>query len=95
MRLQNKYNQSSNELTAEDWFQKGINAAEIGDYNNSILYYQKAIEINPDFAEAYFNMVSSYANKGNFEKSVKCAKQAARLGLKEAQELLIKNGIPW
>lgn len=68
--IQSKYNKSSNELTAEDWFQKGYNAAEIGEYDNAILYYQKSIEINPGKANPYYNMGVNYQKKKNYNKAI-------------------------
>jgi tetratricopeptide (TPR) repeat protein len=64
LQIQNTYNQSSNQLTAEDWFQKGYNADEMEEYDNAILYYQKAIAIDPDDATAYNNMGVAYYSKG-------------------------------
>jgi len=79
LKIQKEYNQSSSQLTAEDWFQKGYNAAEIGEYDNTILYNKKAIEINPDFAEAYCNMGFAYVNKGNYDKAIECFQKAIAL----------------
>ena len=56
LKLQKEYNKSSNQLSAEDWFQKGVISFELEDFENAIFYNQKAININPDLAEAYNNM---------------------------------------
>ncbi|MGD0589984.1 MAG: tetratricopeptide repeat protein [Bacteroidota bacterium] len=53
---QEEYIAASNTLSASDWFEKGYNAAELKDYDNSILYFQKAIELKPDYVYAYYNM---------------------------------------
>ncbi|MDO9577221.1 MAG: tetratricopeptide repeat protein [Candidatus Cloacimonadales bacterium] len=79
LKIQKDYNQSSNQLTAEDWFQKGYNADEICEYDNAILYYQKAIEIKPDFIEAYHNMGCAYCNKGNYDKAIECFQKAIEI----------------
>ena len=79
LKIQKKYNLNSNQLTAEDWFQKGYNANEIGEYDNAILYWQKAIEINSDFVEAYCNMGVAYIYKGNYDKAIECFQKAIAL----------------
>jgi len=68
LQLQLKYAQSSNVLSALDWFRKGYNAAEIQEYDNAILYYQKAIEIDSNNAAVYGNMGYVYDKKGNYDK---------------------------
>ena len=79
LKIQNKYNQSSSQLSAEDWFQKGVNAAEMGEYDNVILYNQKAIEINPDCAEAYVNMGNAYNEIDNYDKAIECYNNAIEI----------------
>jgi len=38
-----------------DWFQKGYDAGEAKEYENAIIYYNKAIQLKPDYADAYYN----------------------------------------
>ena len=43
-----------------------------GDYSNTVLEYcNKAIELRPDFAEAYNNRGTTYAGQGRFEEAVR------------------------
>ncbi|PJB57616.1 MAG: hypothetical protein CO098_11130, partial [Bacteroidetes bacterium CG_4_9_14_3_um_filter_41_19] len=35
---------------------------KVGDKENAIVYYRKAIEINPDFGDAIFNLGAIYVN---------------------------------
>ena len=79
LKLQKKYNQSSNELSAEDWFQKGIIAYGLEEFENSIFYWQKAININPDFAGAYNNMGVAYDEKGKYDIAIECFQKAINL----------------
>jgi tetratricopeptide (TPR) repeat protein len=53
---QQKYTAATEKLTAEEYFTKGNNARENGFYELAIEYYQKAIDIDPNDAEAYNNM---------------------------------------
>ncbi|OAV70206.1 photosystem I assembly protein Ycf3 [Bacteroidales bacterium Barb4] len=54
-------------------------------YNNSgksetaIVCYQKAIDINPEFAEAYHNMGAAYKNLGDYNKYEECIKKRDKL----------------
>ena len=85
LKLQKEYNKSSNELSAEDWFQKGMNAAEIGEYDNAILYYQKSIEIDPDLATAFGNMGLAYSDKGNYNKAIECYQKVIKIDPDDAK----------
>ncbi len=67
---QKEYNTASNILSATDWFQKGYNADELKDLDNAILYYQKAIELNPQYSKAYVNLGVAYADKGNHDNAI-------------------------
>ena len=73
-------------MTASDWFQKGYNSQEINELDNAILYYQKAIDIAPNNANAYSNMGFAYYKKRNYDKAIECLKQSARLGSINAQK---------
>ena len=94
LKIQKDYNVSSNQLTAEDWFQKGYNSDEIGEYDNAILYYQKAIEINPDYAFAYINMGLAYGNKSNYDKAIECYQKAIEIN-PEYAEAYYKMGVAY
>ena len=50
---------------------------------------------NPENADAYNNMGNVYKRKGNQDNAIEMYKQAARLGLKEAQKYLNGKGIDW
>ena len=41
--------------TSEDFFEKGIAKSNLGDYKGAIQDYNKAIELDPNLAEAYLN----------------------------------------
>ncbi len=41
-----------------------------GQYDQSIVYFNKAIEIEPKFAEAYFNRGFAYQEKGQYDKAI-------------------------
>ena len=54
---------------------QGIALGEEGRYDEAITEFAKAIELNPNFAQAYSNRATAYMGKGEFDKSiVDCSK---------------------
>ncbi|MGD0591626.1 MAG: tetratricopeptide repeat protein [Bacteroidota bacterium] len=76
---QKEYNTASNTLSAADWLQKGYNAHELKEYDNAILYFQKAIELDPKDAEPYAILGAVYNQKGNLVKAIQCCEKAIEL----------------
>ncbi|NIM91555.1 MAG: tetratricopeptide repeat protein [Candidatus Aminicenantes bacterium] len=62
----------------------GVAWYEKGDYEKAIKYYMKAVELNPDFFEAYNNLGVSYAKQGNYSQAIKCYKKATKKELNYA-----------
>ncbi|OGS39747.1 MAG: hypothetical protein A2551_07765 [Elusimicrobia bacterium RIFOXYD2_FULL_34_30] len=65
------------------YLQKGLNDEAIKNYN-------KAIEINPKYVDAYNNRAVTYGKKGLYNEAIKDLKKAADLGNKQARENLKK-----
>ena len=59
----NAYNQSINRLSATDWFQKARQYERAGDYRQALEAYNKVIELNPKFSEAYNNRGIIYSER--------------------------------
>jgi tetratricopeptide (TPR) repeat protein len=76
---QKEYIVASDNLSASDWFQKGYNAAELKEYDNAILYYQKSIDLNPNNASPYINLGLAYHDKGNLDKAIQVLQKAIDL----------------
>ena len=49
---------------------QGVVFGKKGQYNRSIAYFNKAIELNPRYAEAYNNRGIAYKNKGQYDKAI-------------------------
>lgn len=74
--LQKKTEVFQERYTATEWFEKGYNA---DDLDKKIVYYSKAIELDPDFAEAYNNRGSAYKKKGEQGKAIRDYNKAIEL----------------
>jgi tetratricopeptide (TPR) repeat protein len=64
------------ELTAQTWFEKGFNAADL---DEKIRCYTQAIRLKPDFAGAYNNRGLARHEKGDLDGAVKDYDEAIRL----------------
>ena len=56
--------------TAEEWKKLGNEATDNADYKKAIKYYQKAIEIDSAYFEAYYNLGSAFAQMKDFDKAI-------------------------
>lgn len=54
----------------EECINLGIDYYKKGEYDNAIFYYTKAIEIDPQYFEAYINRANIYASKKNYEQAI-------------------------
>jgi tetratricopeptide (TPR) repeat protein len=58
---------------------------EEGQYDRSIAYFDKAIEINPKFAEPYNNRGIAYCEKGQYDKAIADFNKAIEINPKFAE----------
>ena len=56
--------------TAVEHDERGIVFALAGLYEQAITEFNKAIELDPEYAEAYNNRGNAYWNKGNFDRAI-------------------------
>ena len=65
---------------------------EGGQYVKAIEAYKQAVQLKPDFAEAYNNLGYSYRMNGDFDQAITADKEALRLkpNVAEAHEYLAK-----
>jgi tetratricopeptide (TPR) repeat protein len=69
-RKQIEYGQAVKDLSAEDWFEKGFSLANSKRYEEAIMAYTKALDINPRHAKAYNNRGNAWAKKGNYNRAI-------------------------
>ena len=68
---------------AEEAYSKGCEYSKNGNYDQAISEYTKAIEINPNYEQAYGNRGGSYANHGNLPKAISDYTKAIELNPKD------------
>ena len=56
------------EREAKQYYDKGVDSAESGKYQDAIRYFEKTIEIAPNFAGAYNDLGDVYINVEKFIK---------------------------
>jgi tetratricopeptide (TPR) repeat protein len=55
---------------AVSWYNRGAAHAAKGEYDQAIACFDKAIRIEPSFAEAYCNRGTAYYEKGQFDAAI-------------------------
>ena len=56
-----------------------ILSLQIGDIDNSILYFEKSKKLNPKFSQVYFNLALAYDKKGEVDQAIINFKKVAEL----------------
>ena len=70
---------SPTELEAMKQHQEGTKLMLEKKYQEAILFLLKAIELNPEFSEAYYNLGLSYERLGEYKDSIKYLNEALKL----------------
>lgn len=79
------------EITAIQWYQKGYDyQMNEKDYDNAIFAYNKAIELNPQLAEAYNNRGIIYNSKGQYDLAIIDYNKVIELNPQNAKTYYIK-----
>ena len=58
------------EVTAVKYDERGIALALAGLYEQAVTEFNKAIELDPEYAMAYNNRGNAYWNRGNFDRAI-------------------------
>ncbi|MGH8581553.1 MAG: type IV pilus biogenesis/stability protein PilW [Gammaproteobacteria bacterium] len=72
---------------ADNYVQLGIEYAKQGDYNTAVAKLQKALEIEPDFANAHHVIALVYYRTGDKQRAEQYFKRALELDPKDSQTL--------
>ena len=68
-----------NSYTAEDWFWKAYDEDENKQYEKAIEYLNKAIELKPDYEDAYVNRGIAYSNLQKYDEAMADYTKAIKL----------------
>lgn len=77
-------NYSEKELTSEEYFNKGHSYFIQSKFSEAIIQYDKAINLNPNYADAYNDRGASKANIRQFESAITDYLKAKELGFKKS-----------
>jgi tetratricopeptide (TPR) repeat protein len=80
---------------AQAYSNRGVIYFRKKDYSQAVTDFNRAIDIAPKYTHAYFIRGYAYSKIGNIERANIDWKTAAKLGHKEARDLLKKRGIDW
>ena len=78
-KVRSKLNNKTIQLTAEEWFNLGNNKRESGDNQGAIADYDQAIQIKPDYAEAFKNRGNAKSNLGDYQGAIADYDQAIQI----------------
>jgi tetratricopeptide (TPR) repeat protein len=79
-----KYNAAVKKLSATDWFEKGVVLGSAKQHNDAIAAFDKTLELNPRFAEAYNNRGSAYSALGNYKQAIRDFDKSIELNPQDA-----------
>ena len=65
-----EFEKSVSAETAEEWNEKGISFGKSGEYEKAIECFNKAIELEPNYAKAYYYRGIAYGDLKQYEKAI-------------------------
>lgn len=87
----NGFGQSTNK-EAEEALRKGNNAGQNNDLSTAIINFTKAIELDPKYANAYFNRGIAYSNLKKYPEAIADYTKAIELDPKYADAYYNRGG---
>lgn len=79
-------------MTAEDWLNASLADNLAGRYEKSIQDARSALQLRPDYAEAYNNIAADYQSMHKWDEAISAAQTALRL---KPDFQLAKNNLAW
>jgi tetratricopeptide (TPR) repeat protein len=71
--------------TVEEWFDRGLQQANLGDLEGAIASWENALGLNPNLAQAWHNRGSALAHLGRLEDAIASYNKAVELNPNDAQ----------
>ena len=75
----NNVTQKNRRAAAERLYSQGLGMLSRDDYVRALTYFEKAVEVDPNYAEAWYQAGFSYGMLGRHQEALKASRQAARL----------------
>ena len=72
----------------EAYYYRGCARVNVMNYDEAIADFEKAVELKPDYADAYFNMGKTYFLMNNEDKACECYKLAEKYGRPNLEDYL-------
>ena len=69
-------NEKETDLSAGDWYKKGLDSLKKKDYDHSMMCYRKSIDLNTNYTEAYTGISYLYEINGNYDEAIKFYRKA-------------------
>jgi len=76
---------------ADDFYIQGVNRFYQGDFQGAIAAYDRAIQLNPNYAAAYFNRAETLLNSEDSKGALEDLNQALRISPNNVEALLIRG----
>ncbi len=57
-------------MSAVDWYNQGVDKIEAGDFQGAIADFTRAIELNPEDPDSYYNRAYAYHALGNYQPAI-------------------------
>jgi tetratricopeptide (TPR) repeat protein len=74
-----------------DWYQKGPALAQLGKYDEALLTFDKAIEINLQFFEAWYNKGFSLDSLNRYDGAIKAYDKAIEINPRDSNVWISKG----
>ena len=71
--------------SAEGFYSTGLSYLWVEEYEEALLYFEEAVEKDPDYVEAYFQIGYCNTELGRYEEAIEAYKQAIRLEPDDAE----------
>ncbi len=69
---------------SKDWYKKGYDAYYAKEYENAIIYFNNAIQLNPDYADAFVSRGSAKSNLNDYTGAIEDYNKAIQLNPDDA-----------
>lgn len=76
---------------ADDFYIQGVNRFYQGDFQGAIAAYNRAIQLNPNYAAAYFNRAETLLNSEDSKRALEDLNQGLRISPNNVEALLIRG----